>query len=64
MLCRVTQTNINSRVPPNFDDAWHVSVGANYHINPQWMPRVGGYDQTPTNIQTEILAYQTLIVGL
>ena len=46
----VTQANINNRVPQNFDDAWRVSVGANYHINPQWMVRVGGgYDQTPTN---------------
>lgn len=36
--------------PENFDDAWRVSVGANYHYNDQWMFRGGfAWDQTPVN---------------
>jgi long-chain fatty acid transport protein len=46
----VTPANIDVNVPQNFHDAWRVSIGANYKINPQLMLRVGGgYDQTPTN---------------
>lgn len=46
----VTPANIISTVPENFKDSWRVALGANYHINQQWMLRVGGgYDQTPTN---------------
>ncbi|MEP6677831.1 MAG: outer membrane protein transport protein [Betaproteobacteria bacterium] len=34
--------------PENFDDAWRVSVGANYHHNDQWMFRGGlAWDKTP-----------------
>lgn len=33
----------------NYRNAWRFALGANYHINDQWMLRVGGgYDQTPT----------------
>ncbi|WP_058465526.1 OmpP1/FadL family transporter [Legionella cincinnatiensis] len=46
----VTQANVNLNVPQNFHDAWRVAIGANYHVNPKLMLRVGGgYDQTPTN---------------
>ncbi len=46
----VTQANINSNVPQNYHDSWRVALGANYHVNPKLMLRVGGgYDQTPTN---------------
>ena len=34
--------------PENFRDTWRVSVGANYHLSPEWMFRGGiAYDQTP-----------------
>ncbi len=46
----VTQANANIGIPQNFNDAWRFAIGANYHVNEQWMLRVGGgYDQTPTN---------------
>jgi long-chain fatty acid transport protein len=46
----ITQANIISTLPQNFHDAWRFALGANYHVNTQWMLRVGGgYDQTPTN---------------
>ncbi|WP_454785888.1 OmpP1/FadL family transporter [Legionella sp. WA2024007413] len=46
----VTQANINSNVPQNYHDSWRVALGANYHVNPKLMLRVGGgYDETPTN---------------
>ena len=36
--------------PENFDDAWRLSVGANYHYNDQWMFRGGfAWDQSPVN---------------
>ncbi|MEO8484981.1 MAG: outer membrane protein transport protein [Betaproteobacteria bacterium] len=36
--------------PENFDDAWRVSVGANYRYNDRWMFRGGfAWDQTPVN---------------
>lgn len=41
---------LNASSPQNYDDAWRVMVGANYHVNDRLMLRVGGgYDQTPTN---------------
>ncbi|MCE0723390.1 MULTISPECIES: OmpP1/FadL family transporter [Legionella] len=50
LLFNVTQANINSLVPQNYHDSWRVALGANYHVNPKLMLRVGGgYDQTPTN---------------
>lgn len=46
----VTPANANIAVAQNFHDAWRVAIGANYHLNPKLMLRVGGgYDQTPTN---------------
>lgn len=33
-----------------YHNSWNYSVGANYHINEQWMLKSGlGYDQTPSN---------------
>jgi long-chain fatty acid transport protein len=41
---------VNSVSPQNYRDAWRFAVGANYHVNPLIMLRVGGgYDGTPTN---------------
>jgi len=46
----VSQANIISSVPQNYNDAWRFALGANYRVNNQWMLRVGGgYDQTPSN---------------
>jgi len=43
------QILVNSTSAQNFRNAWRVALGANYHVNEQWMMRVGGgYDQTPT----------------
>jgi len=37
-----------SSTPENFDDAWRISVGANYRHNDRWMFRGGiAWDQTP-----------------
>jgi long-chain fatty acid transport protein len=34
----------------HYRNSWNYSVGANYHVNDQWMLRSGlGYDQTPSN---------------
>ncbi|HHT0592327.1 TPA: OmpP1/FadL family transporter [Legionella anisa] len=50
LLFNVTQANINSAVPQNYQDSWRVALGANYRVNPKLMLRIGGgYDQTPTN---------------
>ncbi len=39
-------------VPENYRNTWNYSVGANYHLNEQWMFRGGvGYDETPSNNQ-------------
>lgn len=39
---------VNSSSVEDYDNAWRFAVGANYHVNEQWMIRVGGgYDQTP-----------------
>lgn len=41
---------LNSSSAQNYRDTWRASVGANYHVNDQFMLRAGGgYDQTPTN---------------
>jgi long-chain fatty acid transport protein len=46
---RTTGTVLQS-TPENFDDAWRVSVGTNYHYNDQWMFRGGfAWDQSPVN---------------
>ena len=47
-----TNGTVLSNTPENFDDAWRVSVGANYRYNDQWMFRGGiAWDQTPVNDQ-------------
>lgn len=39
----------NSTTTEDYRDTWRFALGANYHVTPQWMMRVGGgYDQTPT----------------
>ncbi|KTD65042.1 OmpP1/FadL family transporter [Legionella shakespearei] len=49
-LGTLSQAHANSTSTQNYKDAWRFAVGANYHLNPQWMLRVGGgYDATPTN---------------
>ena len=36
-------------IPEHYRNTWNFSMGANYHINPQWMLRAGaGYDQSPS----------------
>ncbi|WP_058473603.1 OmpP1/FadL family transporter [Legionella quateirensis] len=46
----VRQTKLNSISAQNYSDTWRATVGANYHVNPNLMLRVGGgYDATPTN---------------
>jgi long-chain fatty acid transport protein len=43
------QVFVNSQSPQFYRNAWRFALGANYHVNPKWMLRVGGgYDQTPT----------------
>ncbi len=43
------QVFVNSKSPQFYRNAWRFALGANYHVNPKWMLRVGGgYDQTPT----------------
>jgi len=45
-----TTGSVLSTTPENFDDAWRVSVGANYHYTDQWMFRGGfAWDQSPVN---------------
>ncbi|MFT4059568.1 MAG: outer membrane protein transport protein [Legionella sp.] len=45
----VTEANVISTVEQRYNDAWRFALGANYHVTPQWMMRVGGgYDQSPT----------------
>ncbi len=42
-------TLVNSTATEHYRDVWRIAVGANYHVNDQWMMRFGGgYDQTPT----------------
>ena len=44
-----TQGLVNSTAVEDYRDTWRVALGANYHVNDQWMMRFGGgYDQTPT----------------
>ena len=44
-----TQGLVNSTAIENYRDTWRIALGANYHVNDQWMMRFGGgYDQTPT----------------
>lgn len=41
--------SIVATVPEHFTDSWNFSVGSNYHVNEQWLIRMGaGYDQSPT----------------
>ena len=43
------QTTLNSTTLEDYRNTWRFALGANYHVNQQWMMRVGGgYDQTPT----------------
>ncbi|CAG0990263.1 Long-chain fatty acid transport protein [Burkholderiales bacterium] len=45
-----TDGAVLSNTPENFDDAWRVSVGANYRHNDRWMFRGGvAFDQSPVN---------------
>ncbi|MCX7117720.1 MAG: outer membrane protein transport protein [Legionellales bacterium] len=45
----VVQTLVKSTTIENYRNTWRVALGANYHVNDQWMMRFGGgYDQTPT----------------
>ncbi len=45
-----SQVTVNSVSSENYNNAWRFALGANYHVNEQWMLRVGGgYDETPTN---------------
>lgn len=46
----VRQTLVNNASPQNYKGVWRVALGGNYHVNPQWMLRLGGgYDQSPVN---------------
>ncbi|WP_058484608.1 OmpP1/FadL family transporter [Legionella spiritensis] len=43
------QVKLNSTASQYYRNAWRAAIGANVHVNEQWMLRVGGgYDQTPT----------------
>jgi len=45
-----TTGSVLASTPENFDDSWRLSVGANYHLNDQWLFRGGfAWDQTPVN---------------
>jgi len=45
-----TTGSVLQSTPENFDDAWRVSVGANYRYNDSWLFRGGlAWDQTPVN---------------
>lgn len=42
-------TPYNKTTTEGYRNVWRAALGANYHINSEWMLRVGGgYDQTPT----------------
>lgn len=44
------RTLLNVTNPQDYRNSWRFAVGANYHVNDQWMMRVGGgYDETPTS---------------
>lgn len=46
----VSQVRVNSFSPQNWKGTWRFAAGANYHVNPDLMLRVGGgYEATPTN---------------
>jgi long-chain fatty acid transport protein len=51
-----TQALVNSTSIEDYRNAWRFALGANYHVNDQWMLRAGGgYDQTPTvNAQRDV----------
>jgi long-chain fatty acid transport protein len=45
-----TDGSVLQSTPENFDDAWRVSLGANYKYNDAWKFRMGvAWDQTPVN---------------
>lgn len=45
----IVQKTYDATTIEDYRDTWRFAVGANYHVNDQWMLRVGGgYDQTPT----------------
>ncbi|MFI4918513.1 MAG: OmpP1/FadL family transporter [Legionellales bacterium] len=46
----VSNSYLDFSSPQNFKNTWRFALGGNYHVNNQWMLRVGGgFDQTPTN---------------
>jgi len=48
-LGTTTLTTRNATTTEGYRDTWRLAIGANYHVNDQWMMRIGGgYDQTPT----------------
>jgi long-chain fatty acid transport protein len=47
---KVDGTGVNRVVHANFDDTWHVGVGAQYQYNPSWMYTAGfSYDSSLTS---------------
>lgn len=45
----INLTPYDKTTTEGYRNVWRAALGANYHVNPQWMLRVGGgYDQTPT----------------
>ncbi len=46
----VSANNLLVVIPENYRNTWNFSVGANYHLNDQWMFKGGvGYDETPSS---------------
>lgn len=46
----LSQVLLNITSPQHYKNTWRFALGANYHLNNQWMLRAGGgFDQTPTN---------------
>ncbi len=42
--------NLEVNIPEHYRNTWNLALGANYHVNTQWMLRSGiGYDETPVN---------------
>ena len=45
----VILTTTNTTITENYKNTWRFAIGANYHVNDQWMMRFGGgCDETPT----------------
>ncbi|MDX1900833.1 MAG: outer membrane protein transport protein [Gammaproteobacteria bacterium] len=46
----VPSSSITATVPENYRNTWNIALGANYHMNEQWMFRTGvGFDESPSN---------------